>query len=108
MNNRKKNRFANISACKLLAISLFTTLLMETMNSPGTKGLFSHLNTDDDNRVILNNLEEADSDYINASYVDVSIHAYNPVTTESYHCLSQGYSIPKKFIAAQGMEISFV
>ena len=29
MNNRKKNRFANISACKLLAISLFTALLME-------------------------------------------------------------------------------
>ena len=61
MNNRKKNRFANISACKLLAISLFTTLLMETMNSPGTNVSF---NTDDDNRVILNKLEEGDSDYI--------------------------------------------
>ena len=69
MNNRKKNRFANISACKLLAISLFTALLMETMNSPGT---YFSFNTDDDNRVILNKLEEGDSDYINASYVDVS------------------------------------
>ena len=66
MNNRKKNRFANISACKLLAISLFTALLME---SPGTNVSF---NTDDYNRVILNKLEEGDSDYINASYVDVS------------------------------------
>ena len=44
---------------------------METINSLGTC-LFSHLNTDDDNRVILNKLEECDSDYINASYVDVS------------------------------------
>ena len=69
MNNRKKNRFANISACKLLAISLFTTLLMETMISPGTNVSF---NTDDDNRVILNKLEKGDSDYINANYVDVS------------------------------------
>ena len=75
MNNRKKNRFANISACKLLAIYSFA------YEKSRNKCLFSHLNTDDDNRVILNKLEEGDSDYINASYVDVSIHVYNPVTT---------------------------
>ena len=80
MNNREKNRFANISACKLLAIYSFAYGNNEKSRN---KCLFSHLNTDDDNRVILNKLEEGDSDYINASYVDVSIHVYNPVTTES-------------------------
>ena len=74
MNNRKKNRFANISACKLLAISL--QLAYGNNEQSRNKCLFSHLNTDDYNRVILNKLEECDSDYINASYVDVSIYMF--------------------------------
>ena len=61
--NRKKNCFGNISACK----NTSATSLKYTHTT-----YFGVLCIDDNNRVILNALEGYRNDYINASYMDVS------------------------------------
>ena len=70
------------------------------------------MQTDDDNRVILSKTEDHESEYINASYVDVSAKHYillKMIHTSSamiyiltFSIIVQGYSVPKKFIASQG------
>ena len=57
--NKKKNRFANIPVCE------FVSCLHLHFNK-------SWFITDDDNRVILEPMEDLTNEYINASYVDVS------------------------------------
>ena len=58
---------------------------------------------DDDNRVILNALDDLTDNYINASYVDVSINVEHSMELHPLlSILIQGHSVPKKFIATQG------
>ena len=61
---------------------------------------------DDDNRVILNALDDLTDNYINASYVDVSINMKHSMEILSF--LIQGHSMPKKFIATQGTVCTLV
>ena len=38
---------------------------------------YSHISSDDDNRIVLKPLSDCQNDYINASYVDVRIYSLN-------------------------------
>ena len=67
-DNKLKNRFANICVCELFNLfSLFFSILNKNFKFP------PNLYPDDDNRVVLRPLAQYDSDYVNASYVDVSL-----------------------------------
>ena len=63
---------------------------------------------DDDNRIVLQPIDQHESDYVNASYVDVSTHplAY-ALTVYNFSSLfiTQGHTTPKKFIATQGVAV---
>ena len=64
---------------------------------------------DDDSRVILNALDDLTDNYINASYVDVSINVEHSM--ELHPLLSiiiQGHSMSKKLIATQGTVCTLV
>ena len=64
---------------------------------------------DDDNRVILNALDDLTDNYINASYVDVSINMKHSMELHPLlSILIQGHSVPKKFIATQGTVCTLV
>ena len=64
---------------------------------------------DDDNRVILNALDDLTDNYINASYVDVSINMKHSMELHPLlSILIQGHSMPKKFIATQGTVCTLV
>ena len=60
--NKKKNRFANICVCELLHnhYLYFNRVDFQTC-------------ADDDNRIVLKPIDQYESDYVNASYVDVSM-----------------------------------
>ena len=66
---------------------------------------------DDDNRVVLRPTDQYQSDYVNASYIDVSIYTHTLMYTCGYMysvmwslwaLYMQGYNAPRKFIATQG------
>ena len=64
-NNKLKNRFANICVCKSLYQYIIVTDILAVK-------LVSATCIDDDDRVVLKPLDKYESDYVNASYVDVS------------------------------------
>ena len=69
--NSIKNRYANIYGCKLL----YMCIVFKSQ----VYFLFVYICTDDESRVMLHRNSESESDYINASYIDVCeiiIHMY--------------------------------
>ena len=65
-DNKWKNRFANIHVCKSLNQYIATGIFLIV------KFVLCYICIDDDNRVVLKPLDKYESDYVNASYVDVS------------------------------------
>ena len=81
---------------------------------------YSHISSDDDNRIVLKPLSDCQNDYINASYVDVRIHSLNNYWTlkitlivyvHLFICMMfilQGYESFHKFIACQGKHYNYI
>ena len=75
---------------------------------------YSHISSDDDNRIVLKPIGDCQNDYINASYVDVRIHSLNKYWTPKNQldclctpiCLS--YRVMKVFINLSLAKVNIV